>query len=103
MTIRQSAKSCGVGYGTMLRLVKDGLVRSVQIPGRQYLLVDPADLTTFIEASKSGSLSGSSEKVEVEKLQSSSAQKEKSQRRMAGGVPRLELPYYLRFKAKNAC
>ena len=97
LTIKAAAKSSGIGVGTLRRLIASGDVRSVRIPGRQFLLIDPADISAFIEASKSGSLSGSIEIPRLEKVQSSSAQNEKSQRPRLRKSARLDVPYFQKY------
>lgn|GEM_PF-5871591 len=75
-TIPEAAKECGIPYTTLLRLVNLGEVRVLSIPGRRSKLIDMADLDTYLEGCKSGSIGGS---ISDEKL-TNMAQNEQSQK-----------------------
>jgi|SRR5215471_9655544 len=57
LTIAEAAKESGIPRGTMYRLVKEGKLRVVQLPGRRSFFIDPRDLEAMIEASKTGEVS----------------------------------------------
>lgn len=102
LTVREASKESGVAYRSLLDLIRDGKLRTVAIPGRQFPKVDPVDLWAVIETWKSGSLSGSSETSQVGKLQHSSAQNEKSRYHNRGKIGKGEVAYYVQFRSKSS-
>jgi hypothetical protein len=59
LTIPQAAREFGFPYWTLLRLVNEGEIVSLSIPGRRTKMLDPVDVQAFIERVKSGSVVGS--------------------------------------------
>src|SRR5882672_2470529 len=59
LTIPKAAKEFGIPYQTLLRLVHEGEIVKLEIPGRRSVLLDPADIQAFIDRVKSGSVIGS--------------------------------------------
>ena len=57
LKIAEASEQSGIPKGTLYRLVKEGKLRIVHLPGRRSFLIDPRDLEAMIEASKTGEVS----------------------------------------------
>ena len=102
LTVKEAARGSGIGVGLLRSLIKSGQLPVVLIPGRQFVLVDPADLDRLIQSFKSGSLSGSSEVSQVAEVQSSSAQNKKSRKATPAKRSKAQLPYYERHPSSES-
>ena len=75
---RKAAEFLGVGPGTIRRLIHEGVLPKVEIPGRRSYLIDMADLQTLNETFKSGSVPGSKSKIESPQVEQNAALKKRS-------------------------
>lgn len=66
-SLPKAAKAKGIGYEMLRRLVREGKVPVVNIPGRVHPLIDLADLDACADKWKSGSIGGSKEETEPTK------------------------------------
>jgi len=83
LTIPKAAKSFEIPYPTLLRLVNEGHIPHLDIPGRRSALLDPADVQAWIDRSKSGSVSGSvDEKQPAQMAANKQSRKHVSNRRI---------------------
>jgi len=78
---RKAAEFLGVGPGTVRRLIHEGVLPKVAIPGRRSYLVDMADLEALNVAFKSGSVPGSKSKTEQPQVEQTAALKKQSPKR----------------------
>jgi len=101
ITIKAAAKAKGLGIALVRRLVRSGDLPIVEVPGRQFPLVDLTDWDKVIEGWKSGSLPGSTENSAVSKPQDRSAQKERRHEPGMRANRFSNVPYYERFPAKS--
>jgi len=56
LKIAEASEQSGIPKQTMYRLVKEGKLRVVHLPGRRSFFIDPRDLEAMIEASKTGEI-----------------------------------------------
>ena len=54
LKIAEASEQSGISKFTLYRLVKEGKLRIVHLPGRRSFFIDPRDLEAMIEASKTG-------------------------------------------------
>ena len=100
LTIPAASKESGVPYQTLLRLVNQKLVRSIEIPGRRSRLVHLEDVQAAIESMKVGGKVGSvSVSIEPETVGENPikpAQTNQSQNMFKPG----DITWYQRYAAK---
>lgn len=79
LSIREAGKARGIGYHTISRLVREGKLTAVWLPGRQFALIDIADLDRLIKASKVGPKAGPETSEDAAELCKNPAQFERGQ------------------------
>ena len=92
LTIKAAAKASNIGYGTLRRVVKDGLITVVMLPGQRTPMLDPADIDRWIQSLKSGGVPGVI--LDIGSSQASDVVPVPTR------TERAKLPYYERFKPK---
>ncbi len=101
LTIKAAAKASNIGYGTLRRIVKDGLITVVMLPGQRTPMLDPADLDALIAASKVGTTAGT-EAILPENHVTDFKSLEITPHPVRSRVShKSERPYYERFARKN--
>lgn len=100
LTIPKAAKKFGFPYQTLLRLVNENEIVSLDIPGRRTKMLDPDDVQAFIDRSKSGSIRGSEAKKQPSQVAPNQESQKASRKRQISRKSNLD---YVFARGRKSC